>query len=151
MSDSDTRKALDRAIGYLGIREHSRQEIRGKLKRNGFSDETIEKALERLDTLNLLDDLSFARNFIRSRTRVKPSGLYKLRYELRQKGVPDDIAEEALREYDSAAQCLNAALKKMPFLKGDQEHRRKKLHTHLANRGFDSQTIRQTLDELLTH
>ncbi len=148
MSDSDRQQALDQAIRYLGIREHSRQEIALKLKRCRFSDEVIEKALERLDTLNLLDDRSFADNFIRSRTRSKPSGRYKLRYELLQKGVSADIADEALRDIDSAAHCMNAALKKMPFLKGEQIDQRRKLHAHLASRGFDSQTIRETLDEL---
>ncbi|UZJ38104.1 MULTISPECIES: regulatory protein RecX [unclassified Prosthecochloris] len=148
MTENSDKKAFELAIRYLGNREHSRKEIVTKLERRQFSPEAVKKTLERLDELGLLDDRSFALNYIGSKSRKKPSGRYKLRYELLQKGVSEEIIEEVLNEYDSSGYCLDAALKKLPFLKGDDHYRRRKLHTFLMNRGFDSQTIRQTLDQI---
>ncbi len=148
MTENTDKKAFDVAIRYLGNREHSRKEIIAKLERRQFSPEAVQKTLERLDELGLLDDRSFALNYVGNRSRKKPSGRYKLRYELLQKGIQEEIIEEVLGEYDSSGHCLDAALKKLPFLKGDGRYKRKKLHAFLMNRGFESQTIRETLDQI---
>ena len=148
MIENTDKEAFDLAIRYLGNREHSRKEIIAKLERKQFNQEAIETALNRLDELGLLDDRSFAMNYVGSRSRKKPLGRYKLRYELLQKGIAEEVIDEVLNEYDSSTHCLDAALKKLPFIKGDGRYRRKKLHAFLMNRGFDSQTIRETLDQI---
>ena len=148
MIENTDKEAFDLAIRYLGNREHSRKEIIVKLERKQFNQEAIETALNRLDELGLIDDRSFAMNYVGSRSRKKPLGRYKLRYELLQKGIAEEVIDEVLNEYDSSAHCLDAALKKLPFVKGDERYRRKKLHAFLMNRGFDSQTIRETLDQI---
>ncbi len=148
MTENTDKKAFDLAILYLGNREHSRKEIIAKLERRKFSPEAVEKTLERLDELGLLDDRSFAVNYVGSRSRKKPSGRYKLHYELLQKGISEEIIEEVLSDYDSNAHCLDAAVKKLPFLKGDGRYRRKKMYTFLINRGFDGRTVGETLDQL---
>lgn len=148
MTEDTDKKALDLAIRYLGNREHSRKEIITKLQRKQFIGEVVEKTLNRLDELGLLDDRSFALNYVGSRSKKKPSGRYKLRYELRQKGISEEVIDEVLSEYDSSSHCLDAALKKLPFLKGENRYRRRKLHAFLMNRGFDTDTIRDTLDQI---
>ncbi|MCG8342785.1 MAG: recombination regulator RecX [Chlorobiales bacterium] len=148
MIENTDKEAFDLAIRYLGNREHSRKEIIVKLERKQFNQEAIETVLNRLDELGLLDDRSFAMNYVGSRSRKKPLGRYKLRYELLQKGIAEEVIDEVLNEYDSSTHCLDAALKKLPFIKGDERYRRKKLHAFLMNRGFDSQTIRETLDQI---
>ena len=148
MTEDTDKKALDLAIRYLGNREHSRKEIITKLQRKQFIGEIVEKTLNRLDELGLLDDRSFALNYVGSRSKKKPSGRYKLRYELRQKGISEEVIDEVLSEYDSSSHCLDAALKKLPFLKGENRYRRRKLHAFLMNRGFDTETIRDTLDQI---
>ncbi len=148
MIENTDKEAFDLAIRYLGNREHSRKEIIVKLERKKFNQEAIETALNRLDELGLLDDRSFAMHYVGSRSRKKPLGRYKLRYELLQKGIAEEVIDEVLNEYDSSTHCLDAALKKLPFIKGDERYRRKKLHAFLMNRGFDNQTIRETLDQI---
>ena len=148
MIENTDKEAFDLAIRYLGNREHSRKEIIVKLERKQFNQEAIETTLNRLDELGLLDDRSFAMNYVGSRSRKKPLGCYKLRYELLQKGIAEEVIDEVLNEYDSSTHCLDAALKKLPFIKGDERYRRKKLHAFLMNRGFDNPTIRETLDQI---
>lgn len=148
MLDDTEKQAFDHAIRYLGNREHSRHEIVSKLERRGFSAEAIEKTLQRLESLALLDDRAFAMHYIGSRSRKKPSGRYKLRYELLKKGVAEEIVDEVLGDFDSAEHCLNAALRKLPLLKGDLYYRRRKLHVFLTGRGFDGRTVRETLDKV---
>ncbi len=150
MLDEAEKQAFDLAIRYLGNREHSRKEIVTKLEKRNISPGDIEKTLERLDTLGLLDDRSFAVSFVGSRSRKKPSGRYKLRHELLMKGVSEEIADEVLGDFDNEAHCLSAALKKLPLLKGDIYHRKRKMRAFLASRGFDSGTIRTTLDKVFS-
>lgn len=70
-----------------------------------------------------------------------------LRYELRQKGIPSRIIEEALETYDEAAAVEKAAqgqarrLKRLP-----PDKFRQRLFERLARRGFSYDLIRETIE-----
>ncbi len=148
MHDNTERKAFDLAVRYLGNREHSQKEIIEKLSRKEFSEEIINKTLKRLDELGLIDDRSFAVNYVGSRLRRKSCGHFKLKHELLQKGVEEEVVNAVLADFDNSSLCLEAALKKLPFIKGDKQQKHRKLYAFLTNRGFDSHTIRETLEEV---
>ena len=150
MDANNDKKALDFAFRCLGNREHSRREVIVKLERKQFEPEVIERTLRKLVELGQLDDRSFAANYIRSRSKKKPSGYYKLKYELLQKGISEETIREVLEDYDNSTHCLNAAMKKLPLLKGDDRCRKNKMHRFLLNRGFDNHTIRETIDRIFS-
>ncbi|ANT65635.1 regulatory protein RecX [Prosthecochloris sp. CIB 2401] len=143
-------KAFELALRLLSLRQHARYEIREKLRLKGFSNVAAEHTIQRLDQLQLLDDLAFSTGFIRSRCRTKPSGPYKLRYELRKKGIEEEVIDQALDGFDSWEECKKAAIKKLPHLKGERQVRERKLQAHLMSRGFDNEVIREVLSELQT-
>jgi len=73
------------ALKLLGLRSHSRKELRQKLLKKGYTVESIEAVLEKLTLQGVLDDLMFGRELIKSRSRRKPSGKVKMHAELRKK------------------------------------------------------------------
>ncbi len=140
--------AMAFALKLLGMRSHSREEIRRKLLKKGYVPEDIEAVVERLKSQGLLDDRLFGTELIKSRSRRKPLGKLKMRMELGKKGVSDIIISELLQEYDSLSLCRMAAEKKIRSLKGtNNEARQKKLETFLHNRGFEWHDI-QTVTRL---
>jgi len=88
----DVRRA---GMDLLARREHSRLELRRKLGARDLPDELIEQALDDLQQDGLLSDQRFAESFAGSRLR-RGQGPQRILAELRQRGVVDALAEQAL-------------------------------------------------------
>jgi regulatory protein len=146
MDEGKKSSALDHAFRLLAGRAHGRAELEAKLKKKGFDSESISKALERLDELGLTDDRAFVQSCMTSMARRRPEGKLKTRARLRQKGLPDKIIDEAITNCDQAELCRSAAEKKLRTLAGPPDQKKKKLITFLKNRGFDWETIRETME-----
>ncbi len=137
MLNNTTTSAMTFAVKLLGLRNHSREELKRKLLRKGYAPEKIEPVLDKLTAQGVLDDMIFSIELIKSRSRRKPSGKLKIHAELRQRGVAETIIEELLNEYESTELCYRAAEKKIGSLHGTTDiNRKKKLEVFLRNRGF---------------
>ncbi|NTU57493.1 MAG: recombination regulator RecX [Chlorobiaceae bacterium] len=148
MDEKKKSAALNQALKLLATRAHSRSELEAKLKSRGFDPEAVLKAVERLEQLKLIDDRAFAGSCMESMGKRRPEGRIKTRIRLKQKGLSEEIVDEMMGSYDQMMLCAAAAEKKMRTLSGTPEAKRKKLLTFLKNRGFDWQTISQTLSQL---
>ncbi|MBV5326475.1 MAG: recombination regulator RecX [Chlorobium sp.] len=149
------KNALPDAFAYamrvLALRSHSSEELLRKLLKKKHAIPVAEATIERLKMLKLLDDESFARELISSRSRKRPQGTIKMRAELTAKGVSETIIADLLSQYDSATLCYQAGLKKLATLKGaDNAAAKSKLERFLYNRGFEWHAIEQTVKRLLS-
>jgi regulatory protein len=136
--------AYNRALNYLSYRPRSKAEVSTYLRRRGLADGVVEAVLERLARARLLDDEAFARFWVENRERFRPRGLRALRYELRGKGIGDEIADRILATVDVSASAYQAAIKKAHQLSRlDQRSFERKLVDYLARRGFDYEVARE--------
>jgi regulatory protein len=139
--------AYSRSLDYLSYRPRSRAEIETYLQKRGFSEDEIEAVVARLERAGLLDDEAFARFWVENREQFRPRGLRALRYELRNKGVSDQIIERAVAEVDVADSAYRSASKKARQLgEVDQQTFYRKLVEYLGRRGFDYEVAREVTD-----
>src|SRR5438128_4212281 len=89
--EESEQQAVDRALNYLSFRPRSREEVRRYLRRKETPPEVIEAVLARLDSLELVNDRSFASFWLEAREQFSPRGAQALRNELRMKGVERDV------------------------------------------------------------
>jgi SOS response regulatory protein OraA/RecX len=78
------------AMDLLARREHSRRELKQKLKKRFRDDALIEEQLDTLAEENLQSDTRYAESFLRQRFN-RGHGPVRIRQEMRQKGIPDSI------------------------------------------------------------
>ncbi len=143
--------AVDRALNLLARRPYSSAEIRRNLAAHEVAPPIIDAALEKLIDLGYVDDLAFARFWIDNRERFKPRGPRALCYELRQKGVPDDIIGTVLADLEVHDSAYRAAQERIKRLRGLQHQTfRTKLGSFLARRGFSYGVARDVIDRLIT-
>jgi len=84
-------------LRLLARREYSRCELARKLGSKSFGDGEVTAALDQLEASGYLSDLRFAEMVVR--TRVGGGfGPLRIRFELREKGVPEHLVEQALTE-----------------------------------------------------
>lgn len=144
----DVEKAREKALRFLGNRPRSEWEVRQNLLKAGYGDATIDRVLERLRGVALVDDAAFARYWIENRTQFKPRGEVALRQELRRKGVDREVIDAVLEEGGHAEDqaALQAALAKADrYRQLPRPEFAQKLGAYLARRGFDYATVREAV------
>lgn len=131
-------KAYQRAVNFLSYRVRTEIEIRRNLRKHDTPDESVEQVLERLRRNRLIDDFEFARTWVENRSEFRPRGRRVLTSELRQKGVDQNIIDEALQDIDEEALAYQAAHKNArKYRRYEWPDFRKKLLGFLARRGFN--------------
>lgn len=144
-------KAKNKALKFLSYRQRSEKEVVDKLKKEGFSQEIIDKTVEFLKGYNLIDDLNFAKNFVMDKSNINKYGPERIKYELYMKGIPESIINKALEDYDDEySVALELARKKINSYKNDNKSAiYRKLGGFLQRRGFSYECILKVLRELV--
>jgi regulatory protein len=146
--DQDAR-AFDAGLRFLGARPRSEREIRDRLARHDFDVQAIDRAIERLRRLKLVDDSAFAEYWIEQRASHRPRGSRLLKQELRQKGVSQDVLLEAIPEDDDPEGAYRAAQRKAGSLRAlDERTFKQRLGGFLQRRGYGYETIRPVVARL---
>lgn len=136
---SDLSEAMHRAGRLLERRARSEYEMRQRLLGGGVDRPTIDRAIERLSELRLIDDYSFALQWISERSVRKGLAPIALLAELEAKGVARDTAEAALSEVavDEEAQARAVAVRLSRKVAGRPAAiQANRLRDMLARRGF---------------
>jgi regulatory protein len=144
----DVEQAREKALRFLSNRPRSEWEVRQNLLKAGYGDKAIDRVLERLRGVDLVDDAAFVRYWIENRAQFKPKGQAALRQELRRKGVDraviDTVLEESEHAEDKAA--IQAAVAKAGrYRQLPRQEFAQKLGAYLARRGFDYETVREAV------
>ncbi len=131
-------RAFDRAVRFLGYRPRSREEVERYLRGKGVDGEVIASVVRRLEQADYLDDEVFARFWVENREQFRPRSRRALRYELRQKGVDDQIIARVLNEVDEEAAAWRAIEGRLPrWATLARDELRQKIMGYLSRRGFD--------------
>ncbi len=142
--------ALNTALHFLKFRPRSCFEIERKLKLKKFSVQEIKKTIEILKQEKLLDDLGFARLWIRNRNLLSPRGEKLLFLELRKLGIEQEVAQKAL-DIEDLPEAEKAKIvfvkKKKSLAKLSPKDFKQKMIQYLARKGFDWGTISQVLTD----
>ncbi len=143
--ESDYRRAKSRAIWYLDRTDHTEKAMYQKLLRAGFSKQASAKAVGRLAELGIIDDRRYAERFADRCAEHNISKREALQKML-QKGVPYDLAKEALEntESDEEAQIKNLLEGKYSS-KIACENGTQKVYAALVRKGFSYSAIRNAL------
>lgn len=134
----------ERALGLLARREHSRAELARKLELAGFDAGEIAPLLDAFEEKNWLSDRRFAESYVADH-RAK-SGSTKLAYELRQRGVSDEIIELVLEEqHDSELERAREVWKKkFKSAPADAAEKARQMR-FLQSRGFAQETVKNIM------
>ncbi|HLZ07554.1 MAG TPA: RecX family transcriptional regulator, partial [Chloroflexota bacterium] len=141
--------AVDRALHFLETRPRSEREVRTRLTQAGVSPELLDKVVERLNGLGLIDDAAFARYWIDNRERFSPRGTRMIKAELFQKGLKSEvIAEQIEGAIDEEAGARGIALRQAPrWAKLDRNLFRQKMWSLLSRKGFGYDVIQPVVEE----
>jgi regulatory protein len=157
-------QAKNVAINFLSYRPRSRKEIETHLVKKGFDETIAGQAAEKLQSLGMVNDLEFARMFVRDRLQRKKIGTALLRQQLIQKGIARTILDMVCAELVTPEQQQRAALeaatrhaqrshftvRKKNLSPVEMQKQKKRLFDFLVRRGFSLDHARQTVDTIFS-
>ena len=140
--------AREKCLRLLELRARSAAELRKRLKGGGFADEVIEPVLSGLAEAKLVDDEEFARSWVSSRQAAGGAGRQKLRWELRGKGISNEIigrvVDEGVDDETELRQALALAERRLRGRPAEATDRTR-LQRLLLGRGFEYGTVEAVL------
>lgn len=145
-------KAINYALRLLSYRARSEKEIYDALKRKGFDDNIIEDTIYYCKEKEYLNDRDFAESFVRDKINFSKLGPERIRYELRLKGISEDIINRVLRvsrdeQFETA---LELGKKRIRLYKDDtKDAKYRKLSGFLQRKGYSYEIVSKVLKELL--
>jgi len=143
--------AFQKALQFINHRPRSIGETRRRLAEKGFEEAVIETTLKRLVEKKLLNDLDFSRLWIENRNTFRPRSNRLLAYELRLKGVSDDVITQALESFggDQTELAYQAGIKKAKQCQNETRlDFQKKVGGFLSRRGFHYGIVKPTIEKL---
>lgn len=145
-------RTYDRAVTMLAARGRAAKDLERQLTRKGEPGEFARLAVERLVAEGFLDDESYARSFVRSKSAGAGLARFRLKQELGRQGVERTVADEAIAEVfeeegvDEVATATALATKRARSMRGaDPQAKRRRLYSFLARRGYSPSVISEAL------
>ncbi|HZX81125.1 MAG TPA: regulatory protein RecX [Lysobacter sp.] len=137
--------ALQRALGLLTRREHSRKELTRKLVSRGVDAAEVEAAVDKLAGAGWQDDRRFAESLVRSRA-ANGYGPLHIRAELGTHDLPAEVRQSALDDFDGDWAEIARDLVERRFSRvEDARQRERKAADYLMRRGFPSDVVRKAV------
>ncbi len=136
--------ALEAAMKFLALRERSVQEVRARLRRSCYDDQTIDRVLDTLGLHELVSDSRFAEAWVHVRSRKY--GKNRIAQELRVKGIDRQEAETALNtltEEDEYRRAVEQAKRVCRKFQNDP----KKIAQSLTRKGYQWRTAKEAAEE----
>lgn len=151
LQDSAAHRAHEKALYLLEHRAHSKKELERKIARAEFDKDAAKAAADRMEELGLIDDEQYARRLTQELFTRKKFGVRRVKQELREKGIADEIIALVLEEFSSETEETVEKIRelierKYPMAQEDEKVRRRAVAA-LQRYGYRLEDIFAVLNE----
>jgi regulatory protein len=147
------KEATIKLMQYCAYRDRSHKEVEEKLREMNMIPAAQEQIIIQLMQEDFLNEERFARSFVRGKFRIKKWGKIKIKQELKFREISTPIIKIALTEINQQryiATLYELAEKKLKLLKEpDKFKKKRKLADFLLRKGYESNLVYETTNELL--
>ena len=138
------------ALNYLSYRQRSIFEMEEYLHKKDFNNGSIAFVVSWLKESDYLNDERFAESYVLEKTRLNNLGAYRLKIELKQKGIADEIISEVLSEQKLDLDDLTALVKRKysAILTDDRNTQYRKIGGYLQRKGYSYDVVKKIIERL---
>ncbi len=137
--------AIDKAIKYISVRLRSTKEIKDYLIKKGYSLDVVEAAIKELLNNKYLNDDIFTKAYIKDKLTFTSKGDYKIKMELVQLGIDNNIIESniAMIDEDMLINRIKKSIEK--DIKTNKKYKgivlKNKIYNHLITQGYSKEKV----------
>lgn len=144
-------KAKQSALKYINYRLRSRKEVYNKLRDLDYTEEIIDETFDFLERYAFINDLEFAKAYIHDKSTIAHHSQKKIRYDLRNKGISDQLIDELFSHEDNIenelASITKYVIKKFKQYKDEEPYiRKQKTLKYCTGKGFNYGLVKQAIE-----
>jgi len=142
------KRARLRGMNLLQKMDRTEADIRNKLAEGGYPEIVIDDAILYLKSYKYIDDLRYANDYVAFKKEYL--SYREIMQKLKEKGVPDNLIEEALSDFDRDNELellKKLMIKKAPNPDKLEYKERMKLFSYLYRKGFSTESIERVFHE----
>ncbi len=142
------RSAYEKGVKYLSMRAYSEKELYNKLKMK-FGDDVSRRAVDKMLRLGYINDEEFCREYAKYLFEVKKYDIKRISYELKNKGIDSEIADNTLKTLDNEPiQRIIDMLRSKYERSLETEKDRKRLVNRFIRMGYSYRDIKDAFYEV---
>lgn len=145
-------EAYDSVLSYIEIKMRNKKEIINYLKRKNYSEKLINDVLDKLISLNLLNDEMYVNAFINDKTNLSNDGPYKIKKTLLELSFNEELIDKYLECIDNSVwinKLEKLINKKKNIMKTKSYYMFvTKIKNDLYNLGYDKSMIESLLSNI---
>lgn len=146
INQTEKENALNKAIGYISKSQKTKKQVKDYLIKKGYDEELSFYVLEKLEEYHFVDDEQFAKNYIKYKN--KSNGSKKIKMELKQKGVPEELVNITIEDYANDRDGIEQVARKYLKNKELDIKTKQKAYRHLLARGYNYEDITFILNKI---
>lgn len=150
--DNNFKAALNRAMKLSASREYCSEDILGKLKAWGVSQENAARIIETLVKEKFIDNRRFAEAYVKDKYHQNRWGRLKIIAGLKMKNIPAGLINESLQvidEDDYRQSAIDILLSRRKSIKAKSLYELKgKLMRYGQSKGFENEILYDLLNEI---
>ena len=147
---AEFQKTFDKLLRFVIVRPRSEKEIKDYLKRKKVHESLNEELFNRLNRLELINDTKFSKWWVDQRLVFKNKSKKDLKFELRAKGIKNEIIENTLEESEIDEVKIAKKLiekKEYKWDKYEEKIRKQKIIQYLSGKGFGWDVIEKVISD----
>lgn len=144
--ESEKEHAMNRVARILQNGLKTEKQVRDYLTGKGYDKLVANHVLAKLKEYHYVDDLFYANSYVKS--TAKKYGARKMKYMLKQKGVPQKIIETVLQDFEPEQEVILKLATKSLRGKPATRENLQKVANNLAYKGFNWSEIKPVIDQL---
>lgn len=151
LNDIILKRAKKKALNLLIKMDRTENEIRSKLKNHGYTEETINKTIDYINSYNYINDENYTRNYI----NYKKDSLSKqqIGFNLKNKGISKEVMDEIFSEIYSNEEDdpeiigINKLIsKRVKYIKELTNEDKQKLISYIYRKGYNIDKIKKAIE-----
>jgi len=141
-------KNYNRVLRFLSFRVRSEKEIEDYLQKKKVEESIVKKIIEKLKKYRFLNDAEFTRIWIEQRTKLKPRAWRIIQFELKRKGISEEIIQGSKIKVQSDLESAKILVqrKMLRYKNLPKQEIYQKLGRFLAGKGFSWDTIKKAIE-----
>lgn len=143
----------NKTIKHILKKRRSEKEIKKYLNAYELNDDKVNKIIQKLKELNLINDKEYCKAYINDKLYLSKSGINKIRIELLEQDIPYEVIEEELKNVDTS--ILSNRLEKLIIKKINSNKKysnnllKQKILNEMINLGYDKNSIIEIIENNL--
>lgn len=152
LKDNEYYEVYNIAIKYIEIKMRSKRELINYLEKKNFDGNIINRVIEELEKINLINDNSYMKAYINDKVNLSNVGPLKIKEELLKEKIDEENIYEYLKEFDNKVWIskINKIIEKKIKLNKNKSnlYLKKTLYNNLLLLGYPNELINECINSI---